>query len=120
MLSASVLMKFAFFFFSPFLLLQANSHFSFAEPWKLVKDPTKKDRLDVVLWHTMEAVRLSALMLQPIMPSKTSEILDQLDIRKDERTWEFAKLGRGWETEREKRRVVIGGPPMFPPLNVKK
>ncbi|KAF9980578.1 methionyl-tRNA synthetase [Mortierella antarctica] len=102
------------------MLAEANSHFSHAEPWKLVKDPAKKDRLDVVLWHTMEAVRLSALMLQPIMPSKTSEILDQLDIRKDERSWEFAKLGRGWETEREKRRVVIGGPPMFPPLNTKK
>ncbi|KAF9957154.1 methionyl-tRNA synthetase [Mortierella alpina] len=102
------------------MLAEANAHFSFAEPWKLVKDPSKKDRLDVVLWHTLEAIRLSALMLQPIMPSKTSEILDQLDIRKDERSWEFAQLGRGWEIEREKRRVVIGGPPMFPPLNATK
>ncbi|KAF9956721.1 methionyl-tRNA synthetase [Mortierella alpina] len=102
------------------MLAEANAHFSFAEPWKLVKDPAKKCRLDVVLWHTMEAIRLSALMLQPIMPSKTSEILDQLDIRKEERSWEYAKLGRGWETEREKRRVVIGGPPMFPPLDTKK
>ncbi|KAG0205215.1 methionyl-tRNA synthetase [Mortierella sp. GBA30] len=102
------------------MLAEANANFSLWEPWKLVKDPAKKERLDAVLWQSMEAVRLAALMLQPIMPTKASEMLDQLDIRKDERSWEFAELGRGWEKGRESRRAIVGGPPTFPPLKATK
>jgi methionyl-tRNA synthetase len=30
------------------------------------------------------------------MPTKMSELLDKLGIQKDQRTWEYAGLGRGW------------------------
>ncbi|KAG0360842.1 methionyl-tRNA synthetase [Gamsiella multidivaricata] len=102
------------------MLAEANAHFSHWEPWKLVKDPASKDRLDTVLWYAMESTRMAALLLQPIMPTKTSEMLDQLGIRKDERSWEFARIGRGWETGAELRRVVAGSAPMFPQLKAKK
>ncbi|KAI8353706.1 tRNA synthetases class I (M)-domain-containing protein [Mortierella sp. GBAus27b] len=102
------------------VIAEANAHIASNEPWKLVKDPASKDRLDTVIWYAMESVRLAALMLQPIMPTKASEILDQLDVRPDERSWEFARLGRGWEQDAESRNVVARPVPMFPQLNVKK
>ncbi|KAF9910859.1 methionyl-tRNA synthetase [Linnemannia zychae] len=101
------------------MLAEANAHFSHGEPWNLVKDPTSHDRLQTVLWYAMESTRLAALFLQPIMPTKSSEILDQLNIRKDERSWEHAKLGRGWGKD-AKLRKVIAGAPTFPPLKLKK
>ncbi|KAF9997489.1 methionyl-tRNA synthetase [Modicella reniformis] len=102
------------------VLAEANVHFANNEPWKLVKDPASKDRLDTVLWYAMESVRLAALMLQPIMPTKSSEILDRLGVRGDERSWEFAQLGRGWEKDAESRSVVADEPVFPPPPTTKK
>ncbi|KAF8923062.1 tRNA synthetases class I (M)-domain-containing protein [Dissophora ornata] len=100
------------------MLAEANTNFSHAEPWNLVKNPDNKDRLDTVIWHALESVRMAALLLQPVMPQKAPEILDLLDIRGDERSWEFAQLGRGWEKDAESRRVVVGAP-VFPQQKVK-
>ncbi|ORZ27075.1 tRNA synthetases class I (M)-domain-containing protein [Lobosporangium transversale] len=97
------------------MLAEANVHISQCKPWDLIKDPSKKDRLDTVLWYSMESVRLAALLLQPIIPTKASEILDQLAITKEERSWDFAYLGRGWMKDLEARRVRPSGP-VFPPL----
>ncbi|KAG0259075.1 methionyl-tRNA synthetase [Mortierella polycephala] len=101
------------------VLAEANAHFSQNMPWKLVKDPACKDRLDAVLWHSIESVRLAALMLQPIMPTKASEILDQLGIREHERSWEFAQIGQGWKQDTESRKVLAGDP-LFPSLKPRK
>jgi methionyl-tRNA synthetase len=99
---------------------QANVHIASNEPWKLIKDPARKDRLDAVLWYAVESVRLAALMLQPIMPRKASEILDQLGVQKDERSWEFARLGRGWGKDINSRTAILArSEPMFPPLKAK-
>lgn len=98
------------------LLFQANANFSHCAPWKLAKEPGSKDRLDTVLWYAMESTRLAALLLQPIMPTKTAEILDQLGVRSEERTWSQCQLGQGWQAEPESRFVKAGSSPMFPPL----
>ncbi|KAF9305622.1 methionyl-tRNA synthetase [Mortierella antarctica] len=98
------------------MLAEANAHFSHSAPWKLAKEPSSKERLDTVLWYAMESTRQAALLLQPIMPSKTAEILDQLGVRSDERTWSHAQLGKGWQAESVSRALKAGGTPMFPPL----
>ncbi|KAF9099419.1 methionyl-tRNA synthetase [Mortierella sp. AD031] len=100
------------------MLAEANANFSHCAPWKLVKEPENHERLQTVLWYAMESTRMAALFLQPIMPTKTAEILDQLDVRKDERSWEHAKIGRGWAKDTESRKL-ISGTPMFPPLKLK-
>ncbi|KAF9917856.1 methionyl-tRNA synthetase [Linnemannia zychae] len=97
------------------MLAEANAHFSHLEPWKLVKDPAQHDRLEAALWYAMESVRMATLLLQPIMPTKTAEILDHLNIQKDERSWEHAKLGCGWSRGTESRKI-ISSTPMFPQL----
>ncbi|KAF9137193.1 methionyl-tRNA synthetase [Mortierella sp. GBA39] len=101
------------------MIAEANANFTHCEPWKLVKDPAGHDRLQTVLWYAMESTRLATLLLQPIMPTKTAEILDQLDIRKDERSWEHARLGQGWVKDAESRKI-LPGTPMFPQVKAKK
>ncbi|KAF8982617.1 methionyl-tRNA synthetase [Entomortierella lignicola] len=97
------------------MLGEANAHFSYAEPWNLIKDPANKERVDTVLWYSLESVRLAALLLQPIIPTKASEILNQLDIRMEERSWEHSHVGRGWKKDAETRRVVPAVP-VFPKI----
>ncbi|OAQ33816.1 hypothetical protein K457DRAFT_122258 [Linnemannia elongata AG-77] len=101
------------------MIAEANANFTHCEPWNLVKDPASHDRLQTVLWYAMESTRLATLLLQPIMPTKTAEILDRLDIRKDERSWEHASLGQGWVKDPESRRILPGAP-MFPQVKARK
>ncbi|KAG0032833.1 methionyl-tRNA synthetase [Podila clonocystis] len=98
------------------MIAEANANFSHCTPWKLAKEPGSKQRLDTVLWYAMESTRQAALLLQPIMPTKTAEILDQLGVRSDERTWSHVQLGNGWQAESGSRSLKAGGTPMFPPL----
>ncbi|KAJ1644933.1 methionyl-tRNA synthetase [Coemansia asiatica] len=79
-------------------LAVANKHISDNEPWKLVKnsDPEAQKRLQVVLFYSLEAVRIAAIMLQPVMPEKTSILLDHLCIAKQDRDWSKTQFGSGW------------------------
>ncbi|WP_291793246.1 methionine--tRNA ligase [Brevibacterium sp.] len=71
------------------VLSAANRYFSAQEPWKLKK--TDPARMATVLAVTLEVVRRVTLLLQPVMPGSTAQILDQLGVDADART--FAGLG---------------------------
>ena len=43
----------------------------------------------------LECLRVCGILLQPFMPSKSSALLTALDIPDEQRTLEFAELGRG-------------------------
>jgi methionyl-tRNA synthetase len=59
-----------------FQLIDATNEFiAAAAPWALAKSPADADRLDAVLFEVAEAVRIAAVLLQPIMPSASAEIL---------------------------------------------
>jgi methionyl-tRNA synthetase len=49
-------------------------------PWKLAKDPEQAERLDGVLYHLAEAIRLVAIMLAPVLPEASRGILTQLNV----------------------------------------
>jgi len=53
------------------------------EPWALAKDETLKNKLQTVLYCCAEALRLTALMISPIMPKKTAKIWERLGIEQD-------------------------------------
>jgi methionyl-tRNA synthetase len=57
------------------LISAGNEFVAETEPWALAKDPSKADRLNGVLHDTAEAVRIAALLLQPVMPASAAEIL---------------------------------------------
>ncbi|KAI9279190.1 tRNA synthetases class I (M)-domain-containing protein [Sporodiniella umbellata] len=73
------------------MLAEANRHFSANEPWKLAKKAEEKERLDTVLWYSLEACRVAGILLQPAMPSKMNQFLNDLGVSSEERYLEHAK-----------------------------
>jgi methionyl-tRNA synthetase len=57
------------------LIDAANLHIADTAPWALAKDPSQADRLTQVLFDAAEAIRLAAVLLSPIMPASSREIL---------------------------------------------
>ena len=49
-------------------------------PWKLAKEPAQAQRLDAVLYHLAEAIRIVAILLTPVLPDAAQGILAQLSI----------------------------------------
>jgi methionyl-tRNA synthetase len=53
----------------------ANEFIAETEPWALAKDARRTDRLTSVLFDVAEALRIAALLVGPIMPRSSAEIL---------------------------------------------
>lgn len=70
------------------LLRRTNKYIDDTMPWALAKEEDKKDRLATVLYNLIEAIRFSAIALEPYMPSTSKKILDQINT--DQR--DFLKL----------------------------
>jgi methionyl-tRNA synthetase len=62
------------------MLGAANRYFSAQEPWVLRKSDSEADqtRFATVLYTTCEAVRIAALLVQPVMPDSAGKLLDLL------------------------------------------
>ncbi|KAL7893779.1 tRNA synthetases class I (M) domain-containing protein [Trichoderma sp. TUCIM 5745] len=78
------------------LLRETNRYVSDTKPWDLVKNQDADSRvlLNWVIFNSAEALRIAGILLQPIMPTKASELLDALGVRPDRRTVEFAAKGK--------------------------
>jgi methionyl-tRNA synthetase len=71
---------------------EANRYFANAEPWRLAKsDPA---RMGLVLFVTAETLRIAAILLQPVMPSSMSKLLDLLGVPGDERSFTALDAGK--------------------------
>ena len=67
-----------------FRLIDATNEFIAAtSPWALAKDAASADRLTQVLFDAAEAIRLSAVLLLPIIPSSGREILRRVGVAGD-------------------------------------
>ncbi|GAB1812032.1 methionine--tRNA ligase [Mycobacterium sp. MUNTM1] len=75
------------------MLGEANKYFSAQQPWVLRKSESKADqeRFRTVLYVTCEAVRIAALLVQPVMPESAGKLLDLLGQPSDQRA--FAAVG---------------------------
>ena len=56
---------------------RANKYIDETTPWTLAKNG-ETERLGTVLYNLLETIRVGAVMLEPIMPSTTKNILSQL------------------------------------------
>jgi methionyl-tRNA synthetase len=64
-----------------FRLIDGTNEFIAATaPWTLAKDPANADRVAQVLFDAAEAIRLAAVMLEPIMPKSSREILRRVGV----------------------------------------
>jgi methionyl-tRNA synthetase len=75
------------------MLGAANRYFSAQEPWVLRKSESQTDqiRFATVLYITCEAVRIAALLIQPVMPESAGKLLDLLGQSEERR--DFASAG---------------------------
>ncbi len=60
------------------LVTRANRYVEENAPWKLAKDEGQAGRLDTVLYHLAESVRLISVLIQPVMPEISRRIRIQL------------------------------------------
>ncbi|KAK4687827.1 methionyl-tRNA synthetase, partial [Tremellales sp. Uapishka_1] len=69
------------------VVVAANRHFSAERPWEVqALDST------TAVFYSYEALRIAGILLQPIMPVKSAELLDRLGIPSHERRWEDAEV----------------------------
>ncbi len=75
------------------MLGEANKYFSAQQPWVLRKSESEADQLRfrTVLYTTCEAVRIAALLVQPVMPYSAGKLLDLLGQPPEQRS--FAAIG---------------------------
>ncbi len=62
------------------LLRRANKYIDETSPWILAKDEARRDRLESVLYNLLEAIRVSATLLEAFMPDTSKEMFRQLQI----------------------------------------
>ncbi len=73
------------------LISKTNKYIVSTEPWELAKDPANRQRLDTVFYHLLEALRLIALTVQPVMPHTAEKMFDALNLKND---GDLAELGQ--------------------------
>ena len=56
-----------------------NKYIDETTPWILAKDESQRDRLQSVIYHLLESIRICGLYLEPFMPSTSKEIMRQLN-----------------------------------------
>ena len=71
------------------LLRASNKYIDETAPWVLAKDENSKERLETVLYHLLEAIRVSAVFLNPFLPETSDEIFKQLNT--ECREWDFVE-----------------------------
>src|SRR5205809_1628466 len=93
-----------------FRLIDATNEFIAAtSPWALAKDPASADRLTQVLFDAAEAIRLSAVLLLPIIPSSGREILRRVGVAGD-----GLSLDRDARWRNDGERVLAPDGPLWP------
>lgn len=75
------------------MLGAANRYFSAQQPWVLRKSAAAADqqRFGTVLYTTCEAVRIAALLIQPVLPDSAAKLLELLGQPPEQRS--FAAVG---------------------------
>ena len=86
-----------------------NEYVAATAPWALSKDPSAADRLTQVLFDSAEAIRLAAVLLEPIIPSSAKEILRRVGASPEGLRLE--RDGR-WRSDGERRLAQEG--PLWP------
>ena len=87
----------------------ANEYIAETAPWKLAKDPASADRLTQVLFDAAEAIRLAAVLLTPMMPASSAEILRRVGASSD-----TLRLDRDARWRGEGERLIAQDGPLWP------
>ncbi|GEK91642.1 methionine--tRNA ligase [Alkalibacterium kapii] len=97
------------------LISRTNKYIDETEPWVLAKDDSKKTELESVMAHLSESLRITSVLLQPILLHTSKAIALQLGFSESDVA--FTKMAF---TKHDKVKTVVNkGTPVFPRLDVK-
>lgn len=94
------------------IISRANKYIDETAPWALAKseDETDKEKLKSVMYNLAETLRKIAILLLPVMPNTSNEILKQLNIYVEDITWDLLYLN---DAIPENTKVIEKGQPLF-------
>ncbi len=95
------------------LISRTNKYIDETAPWVLAKLEDDKAKLNNVLYHLAENLRIAGALLQPFMRATSGKIFEQLGM--DERSFSLETLAFGYSFTHP---VVAKGQPIFPRLDV--
>ena len=97
------------------LIRRTNKYIDETSPWILAKEESSKPRLDTVMHHLTESIRIISVLIHPFLHNTSEKIREQLGISDDEVKWEDTRrfdLMQGKKVEK--------GAPIFPRLDIEK
>jgi methionyl-tRNA synthetase len=59
--------------------IYGNGLVEITAPWKLAKQDGEKEKLDAILYHLIESLRIIAILISPVLPKAAHGIFDQLN-----------------------------------------
>ena len=74
------------------LIQRANKYIDETAPWVLAKDEGKRARLATVMYNLLEALRVSLILLTPVMPESCAKAFAQIGAEGENTTWEKANV----------------------------
>ena len=95
------------------LISALNKYIDLTTPWKLTEDQDSK-RLDSVLYHLIEGLRLVAILIKPFMPDTSEKMFAQLGVPMELQGYETAEYGK------RQGGSVSKGESLFPRIDIKK
>lgn len=98
------------------LIRRANKYIDETMPWKLAKEEDEKDKLNSVLYHLIEVLRVVAVFLRPMLKITSDRILEQINIPTEEATLESVSSFGGYPVGNKVKR----GENLFPRLDIDK
>lgn len=100
------------------IITRSNKYIDETAPWVLTKseETADKEKLQSVMYHLAENLRIVAVLLRPFMPETSEKMLVQLGIKDVEiTTWESTK---NYGQIKEQTKVIEKGEPLFMRLDL--
>src|SRR5262249_61073250 len=98
------------------LISRVNKYIVENEPWVIAEKPAEAKKLDSVLFHAVESLRLIAALVAPVIPKTAQNLWEQLglegkvtDVRLDQLKWSDELAGKS----------IRAGGSLFPRLDPK-
>ena len=96
------------------VIQRANKYIDETAPWALAKDEANKERLESVLYHLCEALRVAGILLNAYLPSTAPKMMEQLGLDASAIDVEKAAYGA------QESYTVHKGEALFPRIDVAK
>ena len=96
------------------VIQRANKYIDETAPWALAKDEANKARLESVLYHLCEALRVAGILLNAYLPSTAPKMMEQLGL--DASALDLTKTTYG----AQQTYTVHKGEALFPRIDVAK